>query len=95
MTGLSRSHVTRLIARHTASGRVRAAVNKRRRFPERYTRADIELLAAVDEAHGTLSDPATAHPPARTGGLPAARVCPSGGDLERPSVQPAPPSAVP
>ena len=32
---------------------------RRRRFPERYTRADIELLASVDEAHETLSGPAT------------------------------------
>jgi hypothetical protein len=29
------------------------------RFPQRYTREDIALLAAVDEAHGTLSGPAT------------------------------------
>src|ERR1700739_693980 len=51
MTGMSRSQVTRLIARYTASGRVRATVYRRRRFPARYTRADIELLASVDEAH--------------------------------------------
>ncbi|HEV2323457.1 MAG TPA: transposase family protein, partial [Terracidiphilus sp.] len=31
----------------------------RHRFPQRYTRADIELLAAVDEAHESLSGPAT------------------------------------
>jgi hypothetical protein len=31
----------------------------RRRFAQRYTRADIELLASVDEAHVTLSGPAT------------------------------------
>jgi hypothetical protein len=34
-------------------------VYRRRRFPERYTRTDIELLALVDEAHETLSGPAT------------------------------------
>ena len=39
---------------HRASGRYR-----RHRFAQRYTRADIELLAAVDEAHETLSGPAT------------------------------------
>ena len=61
MTGLSRAQLTRLIARYTASGRVQATIYKRRRFPERYTRADIELLASVDEAHDTLSGPAT-HP---------------------------------
>ena len=59
MTGLSRAQVTRLIARYTASGRVRVTVYKRRRFAELYTRADVELLASVDEAHETLGGPAT------------------------------------
>ena len=59
MTGMSRSQVTRLIARYTATGRVRPTVYQRRRFPGRYTRADIELLASVDEAHETLNGPAT------------------------------------
>jgi transposase InsO family protein len=59
MTGLSRAQVTRLIARYAASGQVQPAVYRRRRFPERFTRADIELLASVDEAHETLSGPAT------------------------------------
>jgi transposase InsO family protein len=59
MTGLSRAQVTRLIARYTASGRVQVTVYRRRRFPPLYTRADIELLASVDEAHETLSGPAT------------------------------------
>jgi transposase InsO family protein len=59
MTGLSRAQVTRLIARYSASGRVQMTVYRRRRFVELYTRADIELLASVDEAHETLSGPAT------------------------------------
>jgi len=59
MTGMSRSQVTRLIARYAATGGVRPTVYRRRRFPDRYTRADIELLASVDEAHETLSGPAT------------------------------------
>jgi transposase InsO family protein len=59
MTGLSRAQVTRLIARYTASGRVEVAIYTRRRFQQRYTWADIELLASVDEAHETLSGPAT------------------------------------
>src|SRR5271157_2428092 len=59
MTGLSRAQVTRLIALYTASGRVQVTVYRRRRFAELYTRADIELLASVDEAHETLSGPAT------------------------------------
>ncbi len=61
MTGLSRAQLTRLIARYAASGRVEATVYRRRRFPQRYTQADIELLASVDEAHETLSGPATRH----------------------------------
>jgi len=59
MTGLSRAQVTRLVARYAASGRVAVTVYRRHRFRQRYTRADIELLAAVDEAHETLSGPAT------------------------------------
>ncbi len=59
MAGLSRAQVTRLIARHAASGRVQVTAYRRRRFPQTYTRADIELLALVDEAHETLSGPAT------------------------------------
>ena len=59
MTGLSRAQVTRLVARYAASGRVAVTVYRRHRFRQRYTCADIELLAAVDEAHETLSGPAT------------------------------------
>ena len=59
MTGLSRAQLTRLVARYTATGRVEAAAYQRRRFAQRYTRADIELLASVDEAHETLGGPAT------------------------------------
>jgi transposase InsO family protein len=59
MTGLSRAQVTRLIARYQARGTVQPEPYRRHRFPQRYTAADIELLAAVDEAHETLSGPAT------------------------------------
>ena len=59
MTGLSRAQTTRLVARYVASGRVRIEPSRRRRFPVRYTPADIELLARVDEAHDGLSGPAT------------------------------------
>jgi len=59
MTGLSRAQVTRLIARYQANGELQPAAYRRHRFPQRYTRADIELLATVDEAHETLSGPAT------------------------------------
>jgi hypothetical protein len=59
MTGLSCSQVTRLIASYTASGRVQVATYQRRKFPARYTKADVELLAYVDRGHGNLSGPAT------------------------------------
>lgn len=59
MTGLSRAQVTRLVGRYVATGRVQKKITHRHRFPQRYTRADIELLAKVDEAHEGLSGPAT------------------------------------
>jgi transposase InsO family protein len=59
MTGLSRAQLTRLVGGYVATGRVRIKTSHRHRFPTRYTRADIELLAQVDEAHETLSGPAT------------------------------------
>ncbi len=59
MTGLSRAQVTRLIARYGRCGRIEVAPYRRHRFPQRYTRADVELLALVDEAHENLSGPAT------------------------------------
>lgn len=59
LTGLSRAQATRLIRRYLQSGEVKERSYRRHRFVQRYTRADIELLAAVDEAHETLSGPAT------------------------------------
>jgi transposase InsO family protein len=59
MTGLSRAQVTRLIGRYQESGVVRERSYRRNCFASRYTAADIELLAAVDEAHETLSGSAT------------------------------------
>jgi hypothetical protein len=59
MTGLSRAQVTRLIACYTKSGRVKAALYQRRKFPAHYTKADVELLAHIDRSHGNLSGPAT------------------------------------
>ena len=60
MTGRSRAQITRLITQYREGGEVKAKRYRRRRFPRRYTGADIELLAQVDEAHDTLSGPATA-----------------------------------
>ena len=59
MTGLSRAQAARLIRCYQGGGAVAPRVYQRHRFANRYTRADIEVLAAVDEAHETLSGPAT------------------------------------
>jgi transposase InsO family protein len=59
MTGLGRAQITRLVTLYRAGEEVKPKSYRRRRFPQRYTREDIELLAAVDEAHGVLSGPAT------------------------------------
>jgi len=59
MTGLSRAQVTRLITQYLQGEPVKPKAYRRRRFATLYTRADVELLAEVDEAHETLSGPAT------------------------------------
>jgi hypothetical protein len=59
ITGLSRAQLTRLVGQYRRSGEVQVRPYRRHRFASRYTRADIELLAKVDEAHETLSGPAT------------------------------------
>ena len=59
MTGLSRAQTTRLITVYLGGDEVKPKVYRRHRFAQRYTRGDIELLASLDEAHETLSGPAT------------------------------------
>lgn len=59
MTGLSRAQTARLIRTYQHGQEVKPRAYRRRRFPQRYTAADIELLAEVDTAHETLSGPAT------------------------------------
>jgi transposase InsO family protein len=59
MTGLSRAQLTRLVGRYVTTGQVGKKATRRHRFPRHYTSADIELLARVDEAHESLSGPAT------------------------------------
>ena len=59
MTGRSRAQVTRLVGRYLKSSEVKEGVYWRNRFQSRFTPADIELLAKVDEAHETLSGQAT------------------------------------
>ena len=58
MTGYSRAQVTRLIGPYQ-SGRGADQSDRRNCFAARFPRADIELLAQADEAHETLSGPAT------------------------------------
>src|ERR1017187_2464406 len=59
MTGLSRTQTSRLITMYQRGEEVKVRPYRRHHFAERYTRADLALLVAVDEAHGTLSGPAT------------------------------------
>ena len=59
LTGLSRTQVTRLVGQYMEHSEVKQAVYHRHRFASRYTRGDLELLAGVDEAHETMSGPAT------------------------------------
>ena len=59
LTGLCRAQLTRLIGCYAAKGSVTVAPYQRRKFAARYTEADVRLLAYVDQAHGTLSGPAT------------------------------------
>jgi hypothetical protein len=59
MTGLGRAQTTRLITMYLRGEEVKPQVYRRQRFKRRYTGRDIALLADVDDAHGTLSGPAT------------------------------------
>lgn len=59
LTGLSTAQVDRLVRRFKTTGEVAVTGYRRNRFAQRFTRGDLELLAAVDEAHDTLSGPAT------------------------------------
>lgn len=59
MTGLSRAQVTRLVGQYRERGEVKARAYRRHSFTSRYSEKDIALLAEVDEAHETLSGPAT------------------------------------
>ena len=59
MTGRSRTQVTLLVARYMEHSQVEVTRYRRHKFQSRFTPADIEVLAEVDEAHETLSGPAT------------------------------------
>ena len=109
MTGFSRAQSTRLIGDYVKLGRIAPKPSLRPRFQRHYTSADIALLAAVDEAHESLSGPAThpsgqgpsagdpghaAYPQARVRGLRQARVRAAGSSLQRTPLQPAPQPAL-
>ena len=49
----------RLVGRYIEHSEVKEARTRRHYFPSRFTRGDIDLLAKVDEAHETISGPAT------------------------------------
>jgi len=59
VSGYSRAQVSRLIRRYNQRGRLERSHGKRHRFPQKYTQADIALLARTDELHDYLSGPAT------------------------------------
>lgn len=59
LSGYSRQQITRLLAQYRKTGRVRRRARTVKGFARKYTRADIRLLSALDELHGTLSGPAT------------------------------------
>ncbi len=59
VTGMSRAQATRLIARYVEDGTIQVRRSRGRQFTAHYSPADMALLAEVDEAHETLSGPAT------------------------------------
>lgn len=59
MAGYSRQHLTRLIAQYRKHKWIGNKYPKRNSFTKFYTKEDILLLAATDEAHSTLSGAAT------------------------------------
>lgn len=59
MTGLSKAQITRLVSEYEERGTLRIKEYKRGSFEKIYTKADIELLASVDNTHKRLSGPAT------------------------------------
>jgi len=59
VTGYSRSQVSRLIRRYKQTGHLKKRKYRRYRFPGKYTRWEVGLLAKTDELHQWLSGPAT------------------------------------
>ena len=59
ITGLSKAQITRLVAEYKQRGTLKLKEYKRCSFATIYTKADIKLLAQVDNAHKRLSGTAT------------------------------------
>lgn len=59
VTGYSRAQVSRLVREYKQTGQVRKREYRRHRFPQKYTREEVQLLARTDELHGWLNGPAT------------------------------------
>jgi hypothetical protein len=59
MTGLSKTHVKKLVAKKKKFGKIIVAYSNCRRFPKIYDASDIALLIKTDNLHGRLSGPAT------------------------------------
>lgn len=59
MTGYSWSQLKRLIAQYREKRWIGKTASNRHTFAKKYTQSDILLLAQTDEAHQTLSGPAT------------------------------------
>jgi len=59
MTGLSRSHVKKLIKRKRRNGRILRITSTRHHFPKVYGPEDIARLIETDNAHGRMSGEAT------------------------------------
>jgi transposase InsO family protein len=61
VTCLSRAQMNRLIRQWKRTKRVKLKPAKRPHYTQRYTQADVKLLAEVDAAHEDLSGPAVRH----------------------------------
>lgn len=59
MTGISKSQLTRLIAKYRKRGTLKPREYIRNKFEKIYTMGDIEVLADLDNAHECLAGPAT------------------------------------
>lgn len=59
VTGYSRQQISRLIEQHRNTRRVKLLPYARKKFPTRYQKKDIKLLAEVDELHQIRSGAAT------------------------------------